>query len=40
MIDDEYEDTIVDHYKEEIFLPLLANIMLNELDKENGKAGA
>ena len=34
MIDDEYEDTIVGTPQGGNILPLLANIMLNELDKE------
>ena len=38
MIDDEYEDSIWEHRKEDLS-PLLANIMLNELDKEMEKRG-
>ena len=34
MIDDEYEDTIVGTPQGGNISPLLANIMLNELDKE------
>ena len=37
MIDDEYEDTIVGTPQGGNLSPLLANIMLNELDKEMEK---
>ena len=39
MIDDEYEDTIVGTPQGGNLSPLLANIMLNELDKEMEKRG-
>ena len=39
MIDDEYEDTIVGTPQGGNISPLLANIMLNELDKEMSKEG-
>ena len=39
MIDDEYEDSIVGTPQGGNLSPLLANIMLNELDKEMGKRG-
>ena len=39
MIDDEYEDSIVGTPQEGNLSPLLANIMLNELDKEMEKRG-
>ena len=39
MIDDEYEDSIVGTPQGGNLLPLLANIMLNELDKEMEKRG-
>ena len=40
MIDDEYEDSIVGTPQGGNLSPLLANIMLNELDKEMEKRGA
>ena len=39
MIDDEYEDSIVGTPQGGNLSPLLANIMLNELDKEMEKRG-
>ena len=39
MIDDEYEDSIVGTPQGGNLSPLLANIMLNELDKEMEKGG-
>ena len=39
MIDDEYEDSIVGTLQGGNLSPLLANIMLNELDKEMEKRG-
>lgn len=39
MIDDEYEDSIVGTPQGGNLSPLLANVMLNELDKEMGKRG-